>query len=276
MSWAMIRRERLVRVRVNGEVHDIDRVPVLAPSETHSIEAVTDRIIIREGIEARLLEAIDNAVRISSDGQVICCWLTPSDSERAGEWQESLISTKYTCPTCDINYAEVEPRSFSFNSPFGACETCGGLGEFVQFDTTLTVDRSRSVSTGAVKAWQSLTVAAIKKNVSLLKPVLETIGASVESTLDGLSDDAWETFLNNKEKGKLGLNVLLEKELATTSSEQRLEDLEDMQAHITCHDCKGIAGVPSSTSRVCNRFNSSPGAHRRHSRNADRDGSIVL
>ena len=154
-----VRRERLVRVRVDQEIHDIDQVPEIQPNTKHSIEAITDRIIIREGIESRLLEAIDNAVRISSGGQVICCWLEASESSDG--WQEKLYSTRYSCPDCDINYAEVEPRIFSFNSPLGACQVCSGLGQFVQFDTDLILDQALSIQGGAVKPWAEQTLSLI-------------------------------------------------------------------------------------------------------------------
>ena len=238
--FAKIRKERLVRVRVDGEILDIDQLSPLAPHQEHFVEAVTDRIIVREGIESRLLEAIDGAIRISDSDQVICCWQIPAgEGEPRSPWQEKRVSTRYACADCGIHYSEVEPRSFSFNSPFGACETCTGLGEFVQFDTTQTVDRTRSVNSGAVKAWLTLSPTAIKKHVGNLQPVLKEIGASLDTRLDSLDDKDWRQFLTNREKKKIGLNVLLEKELATTASEERQEDLENMLAHVTCHDCQG-------------------------------------
>jgi len=233
-----IRRERLVRVRVDGEIQDIDQLPPLTSNQKHSIAAITDRIIIREGIDARLLEAIDNAVRISGDGRVTCCWEV-TDADGSKHWDEKLYSTRYCCPACDINYHEVQPRTFSFNSPFGACAQCEGVGQFLQFDTDLIVDRTKSVYTSAIKAWRGLSDKVIKKHVSTLAPILEHLGHSVTTKLSALSDSEFQQFLNSRNKGRLGLTVLLQKELATTPSEEREIDLEQMQAEIVCGACQG-------------------------------------
>jgi len=179
-TFKTIRKEGLVRVRVNGTIHDIDQLPVLDPKQPSTIEAVADRIIVREGIEDRLLEAIDNAVRISSDGQVVCSWLESGSSD----WQDKLYSTKFSCRQCDVNYAEIQPRTFSFNSPLGACENCFGLGAFVQFDPASVVDRNQSVSQGAVVAWESLPAAQRKKLTASLKPILQAVDAELESMQD--------------------------------------------------------------------------------------------
>ncbi|MFT5302245.1 MAG: excinuclease ABC subunit A [Mariniblastus sp.] len=244
-----IRRERLVRVRVDGQIFDIDQTPTLNPNQTHTIEAVADRIIVRAGVESRLLEAIDNAVRVSGDGRVICCWevagATPDDPKL---WEEKLYSTHYCCPDCDINYAEVQPRSFSFNSPFGACETCNGLGQFIQFETDHILDRSQSIETGAIKAWARLSNAAIRKNVAALQPLLDELNVLPTTRLNVLSEQEFATLLNSQTKGLHGLTVMLQKELATSTDEDRLVELEDMQAEITCADCQGARVSPQARS----------------------------
>lgn len=243
-----IRRERLVRVRVDGEIHDIDQLPEIQSSTKHSIEAITDRIIIREGIESRLLEAIDNAVRISSGGQVICCWLVPAEqtnadpiarSNSSDDWQEKLYSTQYSCPDCDINYTEVEPRIFSFNSPLGACQECSGLGQFVQFDAELIIDRELSLQSGAVKAWASLTKSSAAKKAKLLDPILSHLGFDDATPIKAIDPQRFSEFLNSADKTRLGLRMILEKELATTSSEERIEELEDLQTETSCDSCAG-------------------------------------
>ena len=249
-----IRRERLVRVRVDQEIHDIDHLPEIEAGKKHSIEAITDRIIIRQGIEARLLEAIDNAVRISSGGQVICCWLEPNEpkdpvegqaAQRPGTstgsdgWQEKLYSTHYSCPDCDINYAEVEPRIFSFNSPLGACQVCAGLGHLVQFNADLILDRSLSIAAGAIRPWARLTKSALARKVALLQPILEHIGFDESTSLDSMDQQQANEFLNSAEKSRLGLRMMLEKELATTTAEERIDELEDLQLETQCDSCGG-------------------------------------
>ena len=127
----------MVRVRVDGDVFDIDQVPELAPQRAHTIEAIVDRIIIRPGIEARLAESIELAVQ-NGEGLIIATYLeSPDASPRDGNWIDRLFNTEYSCPRCGISYEEVEPRTFSFNSPFGACPECDGLGRREQFDPEL-------------------------------------------------------------------------------------------------------------------------------------------
>lgn len=235
-----IRRERLVRVRINGELYDIDQLPEMFGRKKYSVEAVTDRIIVREGIDARLLESIDNAVRLSQRGQVACCWLPPAeDGQSPGPWQEYLFSTVYACPDCNISYPEVQPRTFSFNSPFGACQTCEGLGSFIQFDPDLIVDTTLSIDGGAVTVWKNSTKSTLKNQLAALQPILDHLNWSTAQRLDQMSADQWECFLNSREKGRLGLTLLLQKELATTNSEARQVELEQMQNEIVCSDCHG-------------------------------------
>ncbi|MFK7769566.1 MAG: excinuclease ABC subunit UvrA [Mariniblastus sp.] len=235
-----IRREGLVRVRLNGDVHDIDQLPEIFPTSSNSIDAVTDRIIVRDGIEPRLLESIDNAVRMSGGGQVICSWLEPVSNEVGNnQWQEKLFSTRYACPDCDINYAEVQPRTFSFNSPFGACKNCSGIGRLLQFDPKWIVDRSKSLDDGAITAWDDQSKTVRNKNTAQLLANLEHQGISHSLPLNQLTDEQWEIFYSGRDKGRLGLNTLLLKELATTSDEDRLDALDQMQDEITCLDCGG-------------------------------------
>ena len=234
----LIRRERLVRLRVDGNIVDIDSVPELAAGKKHSIEAVADRIIVRDGVEGRLLEAIENAVRLA-EGTLIVCSLEPDDRD-ADSWQEKVYSTHYACPECDIHYAEVSPRTFSFNSPFGACDACEGVGSTIAFDPEVVVgDRALSISNGAIAAWGGLTKAGVKKQTQLLTPVLDRIGASVDIPLAELNSESWHTFLYSLNKDAPGLMALLEREFATSTDDDRLDQLEDMIDRVPCVSCGG-------------------------------------
>ncbi len=230
-----IRRERLVRVRIDGEVHDIDHAPELTESGNHTIEAITDRIIVRDGVDERLLEAIDFADRLSG-GHVIVC----SNDPESGQWTDQVFSTRYACPGCQIEYSEIQPRSFSFNSPHGACTTCQGRGESFDFDPARVVpDRHGSVTSGGVAAWGELNSAEQKKHHLELKPILTHLGFDLDSPLILLGNEQWDDFLNSRKKSRLGLLVLLEKELATTSDDQRHDDLQDYQWLLECRSCQG-------------------------------------
>jgi len=136
-----IRRERLVRVRIDGEIFDIDQLPSLAATATPIIDAITDRIIVRDGVEDRLLEAIEYADRLSA-GKVIIASLVPDAA--SNEWRNQLFGTRYACTNCDLEYSEIQPRTFSFNSPHGACEACEGLGVLDHENSGPTENSSRT------------------------------------------------------------------------------------------------------------------------------------
>lgn len=133
------------RVKVDGEVKSLDEDIVLDKQIKHNISVVVDRLIVKPGIEKRLTDSVETALKLA-DGIVII--------DRDGE--EELFSTKYACPDCNISISEVEPRLFSFNSPFGACPECAGLGFKQQLDPELIYgDGSKSLNEGAlnVSAW---------------------------------------------------------------------------------------------------------------------------
>jgi excinuclease ABC subunit A len=124
-----IRRERLVRVRINGRLFDIEDVPPLDPDLFHQIEAVIDRIVIRPDGRPRLLEAIDLGIQIA-EGNVLLSWLQAASAGSGQEdWQDDFFCTRFECPQCGKQSEEVQPQLFSFNHPLGACPTCQGLGE---------------------------------------------------------------------------------------------------------------------------------------------------
>lgn len=114
-------RNGFVRARIDGDVVDIAETTSLDPKKSHTIEAIVDRIVLKDGIAPRLRESIELACR-ESDGTCII------SHEADGQWIEKLYSTHFSCPDCDLSFATPEPRSFSFNSPWGACPECTGLG----------------------------------------------------------------------------------------------------------------------------------------------------
>ncbi|MFO0907777.1 MAG: excinuclease ABC subunit UvrA [Isosphaeraceae bacterium] len=150
-AFQAIRRAGLLRARVDGEVIEVTLDdPVLAKSRTHSIEAVIDRLVVREGIRARLAESIDLALKLG-DGTIL---LT---AQMETGWVDTPLSVHFACPTCGTGLEELEPRTFSFNSPYGACPACDGLGTTSPFDPELVIpDPSRSLAEGAVSPWSRL------------------------------------------------------------------------------------------------------------------------
>lgn len=110
-----------VRARIDGELHDLSETPTPDPGTSHSIDAVIDRIILKAGVETRLRESVELAVR-EADGTCIACRLVD------GEWEDELFSTRFSCADCELGFAPLEPRHFSFSSATGACIACEGFG----------------------------------------------------------------------------------------------------------------------------------------------------
>ena len=237
--FQQIRDERLVRLRLDGDILDIDQVSELTGKKSVTIEAITDRIIIRPGIENRLFESIELAARMSS-GQVLVCSQRRDGEGEAGAWQEQLFSTEYACPKCEIGYAEVQPRTFSFNSPYGACPHCDGLGYLEQFTADLVIpDRALSLEQGAVGPWKGLTPKKRLAWLEQLQPLMDELQLDSSTPLRDLSPVAWKKLLQSRSAKAPGILVLLAKELATTPRESRQESLRSFQAQSACPECAG-------------------------------------
>ena len=116
-----IARDGFVRVRIDGQMHEVSDPPELNSRRLHTIDAVVDRLIVKPGIEDRLRESIELAVTRAEGTCLI-------SHQCEDEWRDRLYSTKFSCPDCELSFPPLEPRSFSFNSPYGACEECTGLG----------------------------------------------------------------------------------------------------------------------------------------------------
>jgi excinuclease ABC subunit A len=114
-------REGFVRARVDGEVVDAGSPPPLKKSKPHDIDVIVDRIVVKDGLRARLHESVDLSLRHGNGSCII-------SHEDATGWHDRLYSARFACPDCQLSFPEIEPRTFSFNSPYGACPTCEGLG----------------------------------------------------------------------------------------------------------------------------------------------------
>jgi excinuclease ABC subunit A len=160
--FARILREGFVRVRVDGQVYDIRGVPMLDKNKKHDIAAVVDRLIIRPSIRVRLADSVETALKVG-DGLLVAMLHEPdlnhpteNTNGANGHWQDVLYSEKFACTEHpEASLSELSPRLFSFNSPYGACPSCDGLGTIPEFDTDLIVpDKSVSLENGAIDAWR--------------------------------------------------------------------------------------------------------------------------
>ncbi|MCA9086578.1 MAG: hypothetical protein KDA81_21120, partial [Planctomycetaceae bacterium] len=182
---ASIARNGFVRVRLDGNLLDISQVPELDPARSHSIDAVIDRIIIKEGVAQRLRESVELAVR-ESDGT---CVISIADGDG---WSDRLFSTRFHCATCDLSFPTPEPRTFSFSSAWGACPECQGFGVVGIVDDTddISVFRKSSCSTCRGSRLQPFAsaVAFLNRTIHQFTSCsVDQCGALVESWLTELS-----------------------------------------------------------------------------------------
>ena len=153
-----IQREGFVRVRVDGEICDLRKAPVLNKNKKHDIAAVVDRLIIKDAVRVRLADSVETALKLA-DGILLVLVQEPKDDKQnggKGKWKEVIYSEKFACPKHpQASLEELSPRLFSFNSPYGACKSCDGLGTILEFDPDLIVpDKSASLENGAIDAWR--------------------------------------------------------------------------------------------------------------------------
>jgi len=154
--FAAVQREGFVRVRVDGEIYDVRNVPALDKNKKHSIAAVVDRLIIRPAIRVRLADSVETALKLGEGVMLVLVQEPSKDNTDNDTWNEVIYSEKYACPEHPESCLdELSPRLFSFNSPYGACKSCDGLGTILEFDPDLIVqDKSKSLENGAIDAWR--------------------------------------------------------------------------------------------------------------------------
>ena len=243
-----ISREGFVRVRIDGEIHQLDEKIELSRKIKHNIEIVVDRLVLREGIQQRLTESIETALR-AGDGMVVI--FDPDSGE------DHLFSENYACPVCGISYEELTPRSFSFNSPFGACPVCGGLGMERKFDIDLIIpDKSKSIMEGAIKAWGDPTGRHWGR---MVRAVATELGVDLYRPWEKLPEDFREIILygsgkreftfhyesnDGRAKGQWkstyeGIIPNLERRLKQTQSHGIRAWIEQFMSQSPCPECGG-------------------------------------
>lgn len=245
-----IRKEGYVRVRIDGENYDINDDIDLEKNKKHSIEIVVDRIIVKPGIEARLADSIEAAVKLS-DGLVVV--------QDIRQEEETMFSTKFACPDHGIGIEELSPRMFSFNAPFGACDMCNGLGESKEVDIDLIVpNRDLSLKQGAIAAWSSNGLNDNTYYSMMIQSLCKVYGVSIDTPFKDLPDDFVEELLYGKENTLLtfefdskfsgmktyqnyyeGVVVNIDRRYRETNSEFMRDKLEDFFAENPCPKCHG-------------------------------------
>lgn len=246
-----VRKAGLVKVRVDEELYDIEQVPELAIRKKHKIDAIVDKIIVRPGSTTRLADSVRLALSLA--GGLVTVSTVSAEEARASmegsakaDWHERLFSTLYACPNCGVSYEEVETRTFSFNSPYGACSTCQGMGTQPQFDPdSIVVDWERSPEEGAILPWQSVPTKMKRALRGVLEKLLSDVGTDWHKPLSDLKSGARKQLISGTSKADSGargvmghLQQLFDTAVAREDS-ATLEWLENYRQALPCPDCGG-------------------------------------
>lgn len=242
-----IQRDGYVRVKVDGEIYDIADVPKLDKKLKHTIDVIVDRIVVRAGAESRLAGSLETAFAFGAGLAKV---------EHNGE--EQLFSENYACPDCGVSIEELTPRMFSFNNPYGACQTCSGLGALMKIDPALIVPNEElSLRQGAINVtgWQSSNTASIAG--MYLAALGEKYGFDMDTPFNKLSEQARHAILYGTGNERIhieyrrefgegsydspfeGVIPNLERRYKETQSDYMKHEIEEYMANIPCPDCKG-------------------------------------
>ena len=251
------RKQGFVRVRVDGETHELTAAPKLNRRQNHDIAVVVDRLAVRRAERARLADSIETALK-AAEGVVEVV------QHRPGGAQATLFSEKYACPTCGLSLPELEPRQFSFNSPFGACPACTGLGTRREVNADLVLgDASLSILEGVILPWGEpggylrkviLPTLARTFKIDLDKPWRDLPAAARKIILQGAPgrtltyqyDSA--RFHGSYESNWHGVLQHVERKYRETQSDGMREQLEEFMVEQPCPTCGGKRLRPESLS----------------------------
>lgn len=244
-----VKKSGYIRVRIDGNLYELSEEIQLDKNIKHSIDVVVDRLVIREGMEKRLTDSVETVLHLAEGSLTV---------EVIGG-TEIHFSQSFSCPDCEISIDEIEPRSFSFNNPFGACPDCYGLGYKMEFDVDLMIpDQSLSIQEGAiaVMGWQSCTD---KKSFTyaVLSALSKEYRFSLDTPFRDYPQEIYDVLIhgtNGKElkvhykgqRGEGGYDVAfeglirnVERRYRETASETMKAEYEEFMRITPCHTCKG-------------------------------------
>ena len=243
------RRSGYVRVRVDGNLYDLSEDIQLDKNIKHTVEVIVDRIVVREGIETRLTDSIESVLELS-EGLLLVDVI---------DGEAMTFSESFACPDCGVSIDEVEPRSFSFNTPFGACPDCFGLGYRMEFEPELLIpDKSLSLNDGAISCmgWQSSRSSGSFTN-AILNAMAKEFNFSLDTPFEKLPEEIQNSLIygTNKEilvhyKGQRGEGVYpvvfegliknMERRYRETASDLMKQEYEAFMSITPCKMCKGM------------------------------------
>ena len=236
-----IKKEGFVRARVDGSVIELEAIPALNKKFKHSIDAVIDRLAARADAAARMLDSVETALRLGEG-------LTIASIEHAGKWEDHLFSELYACPDCGISLPEMTPRMFSFNSPYGACTTCTGLGVKTEPDPDLIVpDPDRPMDEGAVAAYRRMTPGFAWYYKRQLRRFCSMFGVSMHTPFRKLPKEIQKILLHGTtplQQEKFGnewqgIVPDLKERFETTESDLVKSRIYEFMSELPCPACNG-------------------------------------
>jgi len=265
------RRAGFVRVRVDGQVYDIDELPALDKKKRHDIDVVVDRLVVPEpgsdpAAASRIADSVEQALKVGQ-GVMIVGYAGGAPADAPQPPAERIFSEHFACPYDGTSIGEIEPRTFSFNSPHGACPRCTGLGVEMQIDPALVIpDRSKSIAQGAVEPWaKSPSVAGWY--LRQLEAVAEDQGFSIHTPIAGLTESQLHALLYGTGEKLLRLRFTnqygrtqvydtryegvipnLQRRYKETDSDYVRAEIEKYMAAIPCPECKGRRLRPEALS----------------------------
>ncbi|HOS68901.1 MAG TPA: excinuclease ABC subunit UvrA [Bacillota bacterium] len=241
-----IKKSGYVRARIDGEIADLNEEIKLEKNKKHTIEVIVDRIIVKEGANKRLTDSLETVLKLSG-GTVLL--------DIIGK-EERLFSQNFACVECGISIEDPAPRMFSFNSPFGKCPVCDGLGELRRIDPDLVIpDKTKSVMEGAIEPWKNLDESSWYYNV--FYAAAKHYGFSLDTPICDLDEKAVQILLygNGGEKIKVkyqreygsgevmmafeGVVNNLERRYLETKSNYMRYEIENFMSSVPCPECKG-------------------------------------
>ncbi|TCB78729.1 excinuclease ABC subunit UvrA [Acinetobacter sp. ANC 3781] len=245
--FEQLQSQGFVRARVDGEVIDIDTPPELDKKKKHTIEVVVDRFKVRDDLGNRIAESFETALRLGGDIAILS-WMKDEQADR-------VFSAKHSCPECDRAVAELEPRLFSFNNPFGACPVCDGLGTRSHFSAEKLIPNNEvSISQGAIRGWDRQR----PYYYSMIEKVAAHFGFSLDTPWNELDADTKKKFLYGTGKDKVDLSYIdergrkhnrvipfegilphLERRYRETESNYVRDDLAQYLSNAACDACDG-------------------------------------
>jgi excinuclease ABC subunit A len=251
---AVLKREGIARVRVDGEVKDLGELTALNKKEKHTLEAVVDRLVVKESLRNRIIDSVETALRLGN-GRLI---LVDMDEKR-----EAIHSERMACDACGLSFPDLTPQSFSFNSPQGMCVACNGLGHSLDMDPALVIpDPSKSIRDGAVLVWPKESLEQGETWTGKLVAALASeFGIDLDVPWKKLPQKAQETILHGG--GKASISVLwngsrpyrmkwegvleqLKRRLLETKSEDAQKYYASFHSYRACQACAGSRLRPES------------------------------